>query len=154
MFLWSDFHETFGIAFWVYIYVVRKVSWKSLHRNILKFYILMTNFGHFSVKMPKNVNLANFGRLWRGHFLELEKNKNCSMTHIVCTFNISKSKVKIPKCQFYPNVHLPDHCGLIKKYISLFTVHNYCSCYTFSLWAHYFLYVMLKEKYEFGQDIS
>ena len=56
--------------------------------------------------MSKSVNLANFGRLQKAHLLELEKNKNSSMTHIVCTFNIYKSTVSIPKFQFYPYVRI------------------------------------------------
>ena len=43
--------------------------------------------------------------------LNFVSKKNSSMTHIFWTFNNCKSKVKIPKLQFYPNVRLPAHCA-------------------------------------------
>ena len=49
---WSDFNENLDMFLL-----------KSLLRNIFKFHVLMTNFGHFLVKMSKSVNKANFGWL-------------------------------------------------------------------------------------------
>ena len=63
MSLSSDFNEIFVTAFYAYNYIPKKISLKSLLRDIVKFHILMANFAHFGAKMAKSVNLGNFGRL-------------------------------------------------------------------------------------------